>query len=325
MNTPTTTTNQDAQLAEYWADWLVDAVAGATQDPRFLRCDPHEDRIATGAILANGRKAITNALHKLRASLAETPMARSAEQVTVLPDGSAFAVMSLPLPADHWLTQPGDDVPPMPWRMGTSAQRDQLVADITRAARYAVRASTQNGAEDDFDPDAMVRNMVVGLLGYFTSDGLSSDPQFNPPMVPNGIMRCATCECPTLPESSKPQHAGTPTTAEQLSWRLVENAIEAFALERKRLTEAGEDRVSIVPLNEARETLVASIQNYVCAAVARLEAANTPAVCSECHGDGYITVPVCCGHGRGGECCLDPEPSQEPCPTCTPTSSTTEG
>lgn len=47
---------------EKWADWLVDAVATATQDRRFLRGDPAEDKIATGALFANGKKAIENAI-----------------------------------------------------------------------------------------------------------------------------------------------------------------------------------------------------------------------------------------------------------------------
>jgi hypothetical protein len=48
--------------AERWADWLIDAVATATQDRRFLRGDPDEDKIATEAIYANGKKAIENAI-----------------------------------------------------------------------------------------------------------------------------------------------------------------------------------------------------------------------------------------------------------------------
>lgn len=50
----------DKSSPDYWADWLVDAVAMATQDRRFLRGDPAEDRIATEAIMANGKKAMEN-------------------------------------------------------------------------------------------------------------------------------------------------------------------------------------------------------------------------------------------------------------------------
>ena len=108
----------------------------------------------------------------------------------VLPDGSGFATMSMPLPADHWLT--ADDgtyeAPPMGLReLWHSApnhpcwNRQDLNAIVRAAGRYAVRAATMKGKEEDFDPDAMVQNFVVGLLGYHTADGLSSDEWANPP------------------------------------------------------------------------------------------------------------------------------------------------
>lgn len=91
-----------------------------------------------------------------------------------LPDGSGACTMSMPLPKDHWLTKEGYNESPAPFLMGTKDPRRQEWADKIRiAAKYAIRASTMNGAEDDFDPDAMVQNMVVGMLGYFTEDGLS--------------------------------------------------------------------------------------------------------------------------------------------------------
>jgi hypothetical protein len=43
---------------------------------------------------------------------------------------------------------------------------------IRDAGRYAIRASTMHGAEMDFDPDAMLQNLVVGMLGLNTEDGL---------------------------------------------------------------------------------------------------------------------------------------------------------
>lgn len=101
-----------------------------------------------------------------------------------LPDGSGFAVMSMPLPDDHWIYEDkeGFSVPPMPMRMGTSDPRRQKRNEqVKAAARYAVKAATMDGKEMDFDPDALVQNMVVGLLGYHTPDGLSSDEWANPP------------------------------------------------------------------------------------------------------------------------------------------------
>jgi hypothetical protein len=98
------------------------------------------------------------------------------EEMAHLPDGSGFAVMSMPLPKDHWLTQPGWNDPPMPLRTGTAdPRRDLLCAHIVAAGRYAVRSATANGTIEDFDPDAMVQNFVIGMLGYFTPSGLSGD------------------------------------------------------------------------------------------------------------------------------------------------------
>lgn len=99
------------------------------------------------------------------------------DEVGVLPDGSGFATMSMPLPKDHWLLADGHNVPPAPFKIGLVSQpvlnrtRDMWAEDIRKAARYAIRASTDNGKIVDFDPDAMVQNFVVGLIGYWTDDG----------------------------------------------------------------------------------------------------------------------------------------------------------
>lgn len=94
------------------------------------------------------------------------------EEMQRLPDGSGFAVMSMPLPKDHWLTVPGHTKPPTPFLMGTDdPRRKEWVEKIRSAGKYAVRATTMNGKDSDFDPDAMIQNFVVGMLGYFTPDG----------------------------------------------------------------------------------------------------------------------------------------------------------
>jgi hypothetical protein len=104
------------------------------------------------------------------------------EHVERLPDGTGAAVLSMPLPADHWLTKPGYNVPPMVFRKGTDdPERQEWAEKIRAAGRYAVRCATINGTENDFDPDALVQNLVVGMLGYWTPDGLSSDADANPP------------------------------------------------------------------------------------------------------------------------------------------------
>ncbi|MCI0393275.1 MAG: DUF1778 domain-containing protein [Acidobacteria bacterium] len=108
------------------------------------------------------------------------------EEVTLLPDGHGFAMMSMPLPADHWLTQPDEfNVPPMPIRMGTDhPDRERFAEALTGAGRYAVRCATMNGKEMDFDPDALIKNLVVGMLGYHTPDGLSRDEWADPTPTP---------------------------------------------------------------------------------------------------------------------------------------------
>lgn len=96
-----------------------------------------------------------------------------------LPDGSGAFTGSFPLPKDHWMfdsTGEGSGQPPMPFRMGVvSPFRPVFEKAIRQAAEYAVRASTACGTDKDFDPDAMVNNMIIGLLGYFTEDGLAGD------------------------------------------------------------------------------------------------------------------------------------------------------
>lgn len=101
------------------------------------------------------------------------------EEVHRLPDGSGFATMSLPLPKGHWLTKRGFNKPPMLFRLGTedaprcNMTRVMWAKKIRTCGKYAIRASTGNGKIVDFDPDAMLQNLVVGMLGYWTPDGLS--------------------------------------------------------------------------------------------------------------------------------------------------------
>lgn len=88
---------------------------------------------------------------------------------TKLPDGSGFAVASLPLPHDHWLYEgrsaewdcERDTSADTPHPILTHAHRDAVVA----AVRYAVRGATMCGKEADFDPDALVLNAVYALCG----------------------------------------------------------------------------------------------------------------------------------------------------------------
>ncbi len=87
---------------------------------------------------------------------------------TVLPDRTAFATASWPLPKDHWLYAPRgewdnarDEYAECPTPILTNAHRQAVAA----AARYAIRGATMCGQDEDFDPDAMALNMVYALCG----------------------------------------------------------------------------------------------------------------------------------------------------------------
>jgi hypothetical protein len=122
----------------------------------------------------------------------------------ILPDGSGFATMSMPLRKDHWIYDKGPEVnvPPMVFKVGDSEHivvsvfpqdavkqphlrmtKQEFADRIKEAGRYAVRCATMNGADMDFDPDALLQNLVVGMTGYWTADGLTSteDDWANPP------------------------------------------------------------------------------------------------------------------------------------------------
>ena len=110
----------------------------------------------------------------------------------ILPDGSSFFTASFPLPEDHWIYQKDEDgfnfPPPMSFRAGTKNEiRKQLENQIREAGKYAVRAATMCGEDMDFDPDAMIQNLIVGMLGYHTKDGLSGDDWGNPKIIPEEI------------------------------------------------------------------------------------------------------------------------------------------
>ncbi len=91
----------------------------------------------------------------------------------ILPDGSAVAVVSLPLPKTHWLYAPRQYMPgaeepvelPSPCleRTAENYERAKL------AIRYAIRGATMCGKEMDFDPDALVQNALYALIGPYPS------------------------------------------------------------------------------------------------------------------------------------------------------------
>jgi hypothetical protein len=80
-----------------------------------------------------------------------------------LPDGSGAHCASLPLPTDHWIYHPASEPP-----VSIIDRSPQNIAAIREAAQYAIRCATMGGTARDFDPDALVQNLIVGLCGYNT-------------------------------------------------------------------------------------------------------------------------------------------------------------
>lgn len=95
--------------------------------------------------------------------------------VTVLPDGSAFFTASFPLPKDHWIYEENDESPVSLGEVH-GEERLALAGKIRQAAKYAIRGATMSGTEMDFDPDALIQNLIVGLIGYWGRD----DPRRSP-------------------------------------------------------------------------------------------------------------------------------------------------
>jgi hypothetical protein len=143
-------------------------------------------------------------VNKATATIKEALAQPVQEPVTILPDGSAFGVMSFPLPDDHWLYAPNEyrdgEYEPidLPKPILTHALREAVVA----AVRYAVRGATMRGQETDFDPDALVQNVVYALCGSYTTP-----PAPLPMQERNFCSRCGkrTADLTTIHTCTPPQ------------------------------------------------------------------------------------------------------------------------
>ena len=123
----------------------------------------------------------------------------------------SFATMDFPLPKTHWIYQTDADgfagPPPMGLRTGCGPWRSVLKERLLEAAKYAVRASTGCGKDEDFDPDAMVCNFLVGALGYHTETGLGEEAWENPPheQCTPTVSRCSPDPDTTAPVGDAPE------------------------------------------------------------------------------------------------------------------------
>ena len=119
------------------------------------------------------RKVLADAPSTLDSTTKGHPMTTNTnaahDNCTILPDGSAFALASYPLPKNHWLYasreyEPGAEEPKeLPHPILTHAHSAEVVA----AVRHAIRGATMCGKEKDFDPDALVQNAVYALCGPY--------------------------------------------------------------------------------------------------------------------------------------------------------------
>jgi len=80
-----------SELAKKKADWLVDAVACATQDRSLLRGEPGANDVLIEAIMANGEKAVETAISSLTAEIErlKTAILRADGEAERGQDGSA--------------------------------------------------------------------------------------------------------------------------------------------------------------------------------------------------------------------------------------------
>lgn len=93
----------------------------------------------------------------------------SESKCVVLPDGSAFGVMSMPLPKNHWIYAPQCQE----WDNERDCSADlpkPIVGNTLRehvkiAAKWAIRGATMNGTEPNWDPDALMLNFAYALCG----------------------------------------------------------------------------------------------------------------------------------------------------------------
>ena len=136
------------------------------------------------------------------------------EPVMILPDGSAFGVISFPLPDDHWLYAPNEykdgEYEPidLPKPILTHALRDAVVA----AVRYAVRGATMRGQETDFDPDALVQNAVYALCGPYVT------PPQRKPLSDEQTIILKSTTCPEI--DWKARHGVEMNNGERNKWML---------------------------------------------------------------------------------------------------------
>ncbi len=96
-----------------------------------------------------------------------------------LPDGSGFMIGSFPLPEDHWIYNTNTDSPNISINIKSENEiiiitRKEFEQALKEAGKYAICTATMNGKEMDFDPDALLQNLFIGMFGYHKNIEASS-------------------------------------------------------------------------------------------------------------------------------------------------------
>ena len=86
-----------------------------------------------------------------------------------LPDGSGFMLASFPLPQSHWIyhkKEHKEHVEGTLHQFVTEENYQNLKEKVQTAVRLAIQGATMSGKDMDFDPDALVQNAIIELLGH---------------------------------------------------------------------------------------------------------------------------------------------------------------
>jgi hypothetical protein len=75
-------------------------------------------------------------------------------------DNHGYATISYPLPKNHWIYQKNPVDPP---DRIYSPITNELRHDIIESAKWAIRAATDSGRIEDFDPDAILQNILFAF------------------------------------------------------------------------------------------------------------------------------------------------------------------
>ena len=140
------------EIANYWADWARDAVAGATQDRSLLKGEPEYNSILAEAIELNAHKAITNALQQAaQAQQGETepvnkvddPVNHPSHYMTA-PNMEAIDVIRAALTPTEYMGYLKGSILKYRLRAGRKGEAEQ---DIAKSDWYRERANELDGAK----------------------------------------------------------------------------------------------------------------------------------------------------------------------------------